>query len=209
MSLFYYPNRPTLIPPDPVNPASPAPDYLNSLEARGVFLAEQKFNGDNIYIHTNTMEFWTRHKTKHRYTPPPEVMEEAQQDSLAYKGTFTKSMSVAGVNSEVTYVTSDRFSVPQDEEVLKELKKLVGAKFDDLFETKRNIAIKAEVISNEVLLNKIAKACESAGLSIAEIFDVGDKVVGKDGLDEKQYQLTPEKLEVFRSLVRQNKPALK
>ena len=81
--------------------------------------------------------------------------------------------------------------------------------YDDLFETKRNISIKKEVLDNDTLVNKIATACEKAGLSIGEIFDVGDKVVAKSGLDKKQYDLPKSKLEVFRTLVKQNKPALK
>jgi len=76
--IFYYPNRPTLVPPDPKNPANPSPDYINSLEASGQYVGEKKFNGDNIYIYTNTMEMWTRHKTKHRYIPSPEVQEELE-----------------------------------------------------------------------------------------------------------------------------------
>lgn len=77
--IFYYPNRPTLIPADPINPMHPKPDYLNELEASGRFLAEQKFNGDNCYLFTDTMEFWNRHREQHRYTPPPEVMDELQR----------------------------------------------------------------------------------------------------------------------------------
>ena len=45
--LYWYPNRPLLIPPDPLDPLNPKPDYLNSLEASGKYVAEQKWNGDN------------------------------------------------------------------------------------------------------------------------------------------------------------------
>jgi molybdopterin converting factor small subunit len=133
----------------------------------------------------------------------------AQQDALAYGGNFTKSLRAQGIVNSITYVTSDKFSVPQDEDSLKALKKVAGDMYDDLFETKRNISIKKEVLDNDTLVNKIATACEKAGLSIGEIFDVGDKVVAKSGLDKKQYDLPKSKLEVFRTLVKQNKPALK
>ena len=46
-------------------------------------------------------------------------------------------------------------------------------------------------------------------MPISDLFDVGDKVVAADALDEKQYLLDQAKLEVFRSLVRQNKPSLR
>ena len=132
-----------------------------------------------------------------------------QQDSLAYSGNFTKSLVVEGITSSVNFVTVDKFSVPQDEDVLKELHKLLGAKYDNFFQTKRTIALKEAVVKNEVMLNKIAAVCEKAGMPISDLFDVGDKVVAADALDEKQYALDQAKLEVFRSLVRQNKPSLR
>jgi hypothetical protein len=132
-----------------------------------------------------------------------------QQDKLAYGGTFVKSLQLQGVSNTVTFVTMDKFSVPQDEESVEAIKKLLNGKFNDLFETTRFISMKKEAVANEDILNKIAKACEKAGLSIGEIFDVGDKIVAKDDLDRKQYDLPKTKLEVFRTLVRQAKPALK
>lgn len=133
----------------------------------------------------------------------------AQQDANAYAGNFSKSYLVAGSTCEVTYVTSDRFSVPQEEETLTEVKKLVGKKYDEFFEVRRSITMKKGVVENEKLLDKIATACEKAGLSLGEIFDVGDKVFAKDSLDEKQYSIPAAKLDMWRALVRQNKPALK
>ena len=78
MPIFFFPNRPTLIPADPVNPMSPRPDYLNSLEASGLYVGEKKFNGDNVYCYSPT-EFWNRHKAKHRYQPSEEVREELER----------------------------------------------------------------------------------------------------------------------------------
>lgn len=78
MPIFFYPNRPTLVPADPVNPMTPGPDYLNSLEASGRYIAEKKYNGDNVLCYSPT-EFWNRHKAKHRYQPSPEVREELER----------------------------------------------------------------------------------------------------------------------------------
>jgi len=71
--LFYYPNRPILVPPDPISPMTPAPDYINSLEATGKYVAEQKWNGDNVTIDTDDLSFWNRRKERHRYQPPAET----------------------------------------------------------------------------------------------------------------------------------------
>jgi len=132
-----------------------------------------------------------------------------QQDEMAYCGSFTKSLYVTGKVSNLTYVTMDKFTIPQDDESQTAIKKLVGKKFDEMFESKRFIAMKESAVKDESTLNKIAAACEKAGLNLADIFDVGDKIVGKDDLDRKQFELTNKQLITFRTLVRQAKPALK
>ena len=71
--MYYYPNRPILIPPDPENPMNPSPDYINSLEATGKYVAEQKWNGDNVEIYTDDLSFWNRKGELHRYQPLPET----------------------------------------------------------------------------------------------------------------------------------------
>ena len=134
-----------------------------------------------------------------------------QQDKLAYSGQFTKSLLAEGLTqtARVTYVTSDRFTIPQDEASLAEIKRIVGAAYDNMFETKRVISMNKDALENEILLNKIAAACEKAGMPLAEAFTVSDKVVAKSGLDEKQYGLPQDKLTILRTLVKQFKPALK
>jgi hypothetical protein len=77
--LFYYPNRPTLLPPDPDSPLNPKPNFINDLEKSGKYIAEQKWNGDNILIYTDNMEFWNRHKSKHRYGPPSQMIDELKK----------------------------------------------------------------------------------------------------------------------------------
>lgn len=69
--VFYFPNRPTLIPPDRA--------FIERLEASGNYIAEKKFNGDNVLIDTNSLEFWNRHKAKHRFQPSPEMRAELEQ----------------------------------------------------------------------------------------------------------------------------------
>jgi hypothetical protein len=101
--IFFYPNRPILIPPDPVNMANPKPDYINSLEASKLYIAEKKYNGDNCYYYPNTNQFWNRHKSVHRYQPPEEVMVELKAlpknahynlELCNYKTTQTKNLLV-------------------------------------------------------------------------------------------------------------------
>jgi hypothetical protein len=65
--MYYYPNRPTLIPPDKT--------YIDQLENSGLWIAERKWNGDNVLINTDTMEFWNRYKQRHRFVPSPDMRE--------------------------------------------------------------------------------------------------------------------------------------
>jgi soluble P-type ATPase len=58
-------------------------------------------------------------------------------------------------------------------------------------------------------LGKLVDACKKAGIDIAEVFDVADKVVAKDNLLQNQYKLPKTTLQEFRSLVRPWKPSLK
>lgn len=66
--LYYYPNRPTLMPPDK--------GKIEALENTGEYVAERKFNGDNILIFTDTMQIWNRRKERHRFIPSPAMREE-------------------------------------------------------------------------------------------------------------------------------------
>lgn len=133
-----------------------------------------------------------------------------QYDNQARSGSFTKSLVVPGNVGTLTAVWSDAFSIPQEPEVQAEIKKLVGPKkFEEFFDTKQTISIKADVLDNEMRLNQIADACTKAGLDIGSIFDVTDKLVAKNDLDRHQFDLDAAKLVTFRALVRQKKPSLK
>jgi hypothetical protein len=78
--LYYYPNRPKLIPIDPTNLLNPSPDYLFGLEASGKYIAEQKWNGDNTLIYTGKPDepiiLWNRTHNHLAYQPSPDVMAE-------------------------------------------------------------------------------------------------------------------------------------
>lgn len=134
-----------------------------------------------------------------------------QQDKNAYAGIFSKSFLVEGNKGNITYTTSDKFSIPQDEASQDALKKLMGKKYDEFFHTKRTITLLNKVQENEELVNKIIEAVKKAGINLEEAFKVEDIVVKKEGveMDRKQYELPEPKLETFRTLVKQAKASLK
>jgi hypothetical protein len=133
-----------------------------------------------------------------------------QQDTAARAGNYSKSFKVPGNTGALTYVTSDRFSAPKDAAVIEQLKQLIGTvRFDEWFESKRTIKLKPEATTDQTFIQKLVKVVADAGMSLGDAFEVTDTLVTKDGLDEKQFKLAPTKLEEFRTLCRQAKPALK
>jgi hypothetical protein len=131
-----------------------------------------------------------------------------QQDVNARNGNFANAYTVEGETGNVTYVSSDKHSVPKDEEAQGAIKTLIGNKlFADFFDTKRSVNIRPEVLTNDALVNKIVGTLEKAG--IENIFDVVDTLVAKKGLDEKVYTLDETKLEQFRALVPPAKPSIR
>lgn len=133
-----------------------------------------------------------------------------QQDEINYCGSFTKSLKVPGNEFEVTYVTMDKFSVPQDDETLDAIKDLVKDSYEDMFETKETLSLKEDVVKNkDSMLDKLAAACQAAGIEVSLYFDRGEKVIAKADLDRKQYGLKAKDLETFRSLVKQAKASLR
>ena len=113
------------------------------------------------------------------------------------KGAFVKCV-MDSVNAMVT---------PEELEALKLL--LGSERFNNWFDKKRIIKLKEAVSNNVAFISALKTAIESAGLSFKDSFEVTDIVVAKPDMDMKQYELGEKVLEQFRTLCRQNKPALK
>jgi hypothetical protein len=76
MPQFFYPNRPTLVPPDPKNPLNPTSDYIDSLEAQDKYIGQYKWNGDNTTVYTDNLAFYNRQGEPLHYKPHPALLEE-------------------------------------------------------------------------------------------------------------------------------------
>lgn len=134
-----------------------------------------------------------------------------QQDTNAYAGNYSKSYLVEGNKGNLTYTTANKFSIPQDDDSQTALKKLLGKKYDEFFETKRTVSLSKKVFEDNTLVDKIIAAIEKAGIDLADALIVTDIIVTKEDieLDKEQYKLPDSKLQEFRTLVRQAKAALK
>lgn len=132
-----------------------------------------------------------------------------QYIELGFTNQFTKSLDVPGDEGSLVCTHTDRFSVPQDEDTLNTLKKVIGNKYDEFFSTAETISIRKEVLDDEKTLDKIATACEKAGLDVATIFERTEKITAVDGLDQKQFTLDRAKFDQFTTMVKQADAGLK
>jgi len=135
---------------------------------------------------------------------------QPQQDDLAYAGDYTNSMTVQGVEKKVLYITSDKFSVDQDEATQAALKQLLGSKYDSIFSKKRVISLKEGMDTNQEFIKALVAALKLANISFAETFTVVDKVIPAKELAENQYKYVKQNdMPQWRSLCKQAKAALK
>jgi hypothetical protein len=131
-----------------------------------------------------------------------------QQDAAAREGNYSKSFDVPGNDGALVLTTADSFSVPKDAATLEAVKKTIGQKkYDEFIKNKRVVAVKPTVVADDKLVDKIMAVLDKAG--IENIFEVTDTPVACEDLDRKQYDLTQDKLDIFRTLVRQKKASLK
>lgn len=128
-----------------------------------------------------------------------------KQDADGFAGSYAGSYELQG-NQSVKAIFVDKFSVPQEADVIDELKKLLKAKFSEVIEEELSIAIKPEVLKDEEKRNQLA---ERFGSDFGEYFDVVSSWSVKSGLKEGVYQIAGNeaRLAKIREFVKQNKPS--
>jgi len=139
------------------------------------------------------------------------VKERQDQDGFADK--FQKSYRVQGEKNQVTYVSTDRFSVIKPEAVL-ELEESLGKKFSDLVEKKFSITLKEEVMKDSTLQKELMETFKRVyGEDYKEKFGTFFRsevvFVPVDGFDRKIFSLPKRVVDKVRDLVKQAKPSLK
>jgi hypothetical protein len=130
-----------------------------------------------------------------------------QQDTMGFAGNYNKTFSVPGNTGELTMVTTDRWTVPQDDASHETLKQCLGDKYDAVFTKKRTITVND--VPDETI-DKIVTALSEAGMDVGSLLTVVDKVVTTKDLDACLYSLVnPTQLATIRTVVKQYKPGLK
>ncbi|RKY82661.1 hypothetical protein DRQ07_00625 [candidate division KSB1 bacterium] len=128
---------------------------------------------------------------------------KSQQEKLARAGNYSKSFYVKGKKGSLTYVTSDKFTIAGDEKIHKALKSLLGKNFNKYLRYVRVINLTKKIMSDTKLLNKIIKIITDAGISFDDVFEVEDVLMTQPGIDKSQYELSPEILKKFSTMVKQ------
>ena len=132
-----------------------------------------------------------------------------QQDALAREDRYEKSFTIEGADGTLTYTTIDKFSVPKEDAVHDELRKLLGKKFDSFFRMFRSVTFTEEAMQNEKLINDMVAVIEKHELNVPDVFVITDELATVKGMDEKQFELPKAKLAALRTLIKQYKATLK
>jgi len=127
------------------------------------------------------------------------------QDKDGFSGNYKKSYDVAGKESKVKFVATDKFSVASDDAHL--LEDVLGDKFAELIKTKYVVTLKPEVLADEKLSKELEKLM---GDKFDKFFNVVKSLETADDFDAKIYgAVDADGLNDVRTFVKQNKPSLR
>jgi hypothetical protein len=130
---------------------------------------------------------------------------EQVQDDRGFEGNFNKSYKIHGDQEEVSFVSSNKYSLnAKDEETIKTL---LGKHFNELIEEVFSVNLKPEVLENEKLQKELM---ELIGSQFSKFFDTIKTLKVADDFDKKVYTLLNKtKLNNVRSFVKKAKPSLR
>ena len=136
----------------------------------------------------------------------PDIIEAARkvQTEDALKGNFRKSYDVRGHDDTIKFVTANKFSIAEGD--VKDLKELLGDKFEDMVETGYTVKVKAEVMESDELQEKLMNLL---GDEFGTFFETVTHRKVCENFDKKLFDLDDETREDVKELAKQAKPALK
>lgn len=133
-----------------------------------------------------------------------------QQEAEARDGNYCKSFTIEGAESaSLTYTTIDKFSVPKDNDVEAELRKLLSKDFDKFFRTLRTVKLSEDAMQDEKLVNDLVAVAKEHGYEVPDVFTITDELATIKGMDEKQFNLPKAKLAALRTLIKQYRATIK
>lgn len=126
------------------------------------------------------------------------------KDEKALNGKFQKSYKFGTDDSNITFVTANKWSFKEED--VNDIKDIIGEKADDLILEKKDVKLKSEVFSDPELQKKFVKM---VGKAFPEFFETVVSHYVSDDFDEKIYDLGKDKIEDLRILMNQSKPSLR
>lgn len=129
---------------------------------------------------------------------------EEHQDKEGFNGNFRKSYKVQGNKEEVSFVSSNRYSLDSSDE--ETLRALVDGKFEELFEEVFDVELRPEVLQDEKLQ---AEFMELVGEQFGKFFVTRKTLKVADEFDKNVYKLNKKKVANLRAYVKQYKPSLR
>lgn len=132
-----------------------------------------------------------------------------QQEKHAREGNYCKSFTVGGNDGTLTYTTIDKFSVPKEQEVEDEIRKLLGKDFDTYFRMLRTVKFTEGAMQDKKLINDMVAVAREHDYKVPDIFTIIDELATVKGMDVSQFNLPKAKLTALRTLIKQYKASLK
>jgi hypothetical protein len=124
------------------------------------------------------------------------LMREEESPILEYIGNYQDERALAGqydgtisIENKVTYLKMDKWTVPQDEEVITALKETLGEKFDKVIYRETTVTLKKEVFENPDLQKELVAAI---GDKFSKFFVTETKWTARKGLDENIFRIVIE-----------------
>jgi len=127
------------------------------------------------------------------------------QDKDGFDGEYHKSYDVEGNETKVKFVTSNRFSIKNEDEHL--IQDILGDKFSLLIKKIFTVTLKPEVMKDRNLQKELM---ERMGDRFADFFESVPSLVPVDDFDKRIYEEVDEdELNDLRTFVKQASPSLR
>jgi len=136
------------------------------------------------------------------------------QTKDGFDGEYHKSYYVEGIAEKITYVSSDRFSAPKDEDIA-ELNELLGNKFADVIKQNVELKIRDAVFSNKALQKELMELMPKDvdgnvdKAVFAKFFEAQTKWEVVEGFDLKRFSLPKKLFDKVSAILKQAKPSLR
>lgn len=127
------------------------------------------------------------------------------QEEDGFKGDYQKSYYLSGMKETVTFVTSDKFTSPTEDDI-PILQDALGDRFAEFLKKETTISLKAGILENPVMMAELQKLI---GSEFPKFFEAKQRWTVAEGVDKKRFSLPKRIYDKLMAAIKQAKPALK